>query len=144
MSESQNEIDSMRKNFCTTDSNVNKNDSSCEEKITEMNQLKYLSGTFKSKLNAYYSCLCENASLTHKAHLKSVQDDEKQGDENENNKTDEKKKLGKENLSCIDLYVLKNPEELKNYTALLEKKLELQEHLMFWLDNEQFFWKWMV
>jgi hypothetical protein len=27
---------------------------------------------------------------------------------------------------------------------LLQQKIEFQKHILFWLQNEEFFWKWMV
>jgi hypothetical protein len=67
------------------------------QEMLKLNHLKRLEGLFLFKLNSFYSCLVEKSNLTHAVHL-----------EVKNNQL----KL-QENLSCLDLYYIKHPNELE-------------------------------
>ena len=121
----------------------------CKDLLSQLNYIRWLEGQFKYKLNAYYSSALEKAKLTHKIHQLS--------------KSEEYKPFG--HLSCFEFYLLNNPDKIEKvkliiflivhkdarinpnflkYANLLDKKIEFQESILFFLQNEEYFWKWMV
>ena len=48
------------------------------------------------------------------------------------------------NLSCKDLYQIRNSMEMTEYKNLLNAKIELVALLIFWIENEECFWEWIV
>ena len=69
-----------------------------EEQLLQLNHLKRLHGQFKFKLNSFFSCLTEKSNLTHDLHVET--------------KTNQQLKY-QGNLSCMDLYLIKNPHEIE-------------------------------
>jgi hypothetical protein len=48
------------------------------------------------------------------------------------------------NLSCKELNMIRNSTEILDYKNLLQSQIEQASMLVFWLENEETFWEWMV
>ncbi|CAF0768127.1 unnamed protein product [Brachionus calyciflorus] len=94
--------------------------SSSKDLYIYLNNLKLFDGTFKNNLNSLHSCLSEKVSLTHKVHSETSG-----------------------SFSCLELHLLKNPDQIEKYEKILEKKIEVQNNFLLWIKNEEPFWTWM-
>jgi len=48
------------------------------------------------------------------------------------------------NLSCKELCMIRDSTKMIDYKHLLQAQTEIISMLLYWLENEDTFWEWMV